>query len=271
MTMKKIVGMLLLLTPLLAAAQSGIDGTWRVDLNKVKMDPKPLVFELKGGMYSCATCEVKDKIKADGQDHKIAGDPYADTMRIAVVSGSTVERVGKKNGKVTYRSTLTISADGKTMTEKFEWHPANSDEVANGSTVFSRVGEPEPGAHAISGQWKTDKVATLSNNALTFTYAPSGEGLTYKASTGESYSAQFDGKDYPYQGDPGTTAVELTKIDDHTFQETYKRNDKVVGTARMTVSPDGNSLSIAFEDKVRGRTDNWVAEKQGAGNQEASK
>jgi hypothetical protein len=112
---------------------------------------------------------------------------------------------------------------------------------------------------------------TLSNNALTFTYAPNGEGLTYKASTGESYRAQFDGKDYPYQGDPGTTAVALTKIDDHTFQETYKRNDKVVGNARISVSPDGNSLNIAYEDKVRGRTDSWIAEKQGTGNQEASK
>lgn len=269
--MKKLVGILLFLIPLLAAAQSGIDGTWRIDLNKAQMDPKPMVFELKGGIFSCATCDLKDKIKADGQFHKLNGYPYADSVKVAVVSGSTIERVGKMGGKITFRTALTVSADGRTLTEKFEWHPANSDEVANGSTVYTRVGDPEPGAHAISGQWKTDRVATLSNNALTFTYAPSGDGLTYKASTGESYSAQFDGKDYPYQGDPGTTAVELKKIDDHTFQETYKRNDKVVGTAQITVSPDGKSLNIAFEDKLRGRTDSWVAEKQGAGNQEASK
>ena len=269
--MKKLVGILLFLTPLFAAAQSGIDGTWRIDLSKMQMDPKPLVLELRGGMYSCATCEVKDAIKADGKDHRIAGDPYADTMKISVASGSTIERVGKKNGRVNYRSVLTVSADGNTMTEKFEWHPASSDEVATGSAVYSRIGNPEAGAHAVSGQWKTDKLAALSNNASTFTYAPNGEGLTYKASTGESYSAQFDGKDYPYRGDPGTTAVALTKIDDHTFQETYKRNDKVVGSARISVSPDCNSLNIAYEDKIRGRTDSWIAEKQGAGNQEASK
>jgi len=269
--MKKLAGILLFLIPLFAAAQSGIDGTWRIDLNKAQMDPKPMALELKGGTYSCATCESRDKIKADGQDHKVTGDPYVDTMRVSVVSGSTIERVGKKNGKVNFRSTFTVSPDGKKLTEKFEWHPADSDETANGSAVYSRVGEPEAGAHAVSGQWKTDKVATMSSNALTFTYAASGNGLAYKANTGESYTAQFDGKDYPYQGDPGTTAVELTKIDDHTFQETYKRNDKVVGSAQIKVSPDGNSLNIAFEDKLRGRTDHWVAEKQGAGNQEASK
>jgi hypothetical protein len=269
--MEKALGILLLLVPLLAAAQSGIDGTWRIDLSKGQIDPKPMVYELKDGMYSCATCETTGKLKADGRDHKLTGYPYADTMSVNVVSGSTVERVGKKNGKVNFRSLLTVSADSNKLTEKFEWHPAGSDQTANGTTIYTRIGVPEAGAHAISGKWKTEKYASMSANALTFTYSPDGDGLKYKASTGESYSAQFDGKDYPYQGDPGTTAVELKKIDDHTFQETYKRHDKVVGSAQITVSPDGKSLSIAFEDKLRGRNDNFVAEKQGSADQDASK
>jgi hypothetical protein len=269
--MKKLLGMLLVLMPLVAVAQSGIDGTWRIDVNKAKIDPKPRVFELKDGVYSCSTCESKDKVKADGQDHKITGDPYLDTQKISVVSGSTIEQVGKKDGKVSFRATLTTSTDGKMLTEKFEYHPAGSDQVASGTEIYSRVGDPEAGAHAISGSWKTEKYETMSDNALTFVYAPDGDGLKFKASTGENYSAKFDGKDYPFQGDPGTTAVVLKKIDDQTFEETYKRKGEVVGVARMTISPDGKSLTIVSEDKVRGRTDNWIAEKQGAGNQEASK
>ena len=29
-----------------------------------------------------------------------------------------------------------------------------------------------------------------------------GDGVNFKQSDGESYSARFDGKDYPYNGDP---------------------------------------------------------------------
>jgi hypothetical protein len=268
--MRKLLGLMLIMLPMVAVAQNGIDGTWRMDLKKAQIDPKPQVFELKDGVYSCATCESKDKVKADGQDHKVTGNPYVDTMSVAVVSGSTIEEVGKKDGKVNFRDTKTVSADGKMLSEKFEWHPAGSDQAANGTAMLSRLGEPEPGAHAISGSWKTEKYETMSDNALTFVYIPEGDGLKYKASTGETYSAKFDGKDYPYQGDPGTTAVVLRKIDNQTFEETYKRKGEVVGVARMTISPDGKSLTIVSEDKVRGRTDNWVAEKQ-EGSQEASK
>ena len=85
--MKKLLGILLFMVPLVAVAQSGIGGTWRIDLNKAQIDPKPMVFELKNGMYSCSTCESKDKIKADGQYHKLTGDPYVDAMMVALVSG----------------------------------------------------------------------------------------------------------------------------------------------------------------------------------------
>jgi len=43
--------------------------------------------------------------------------------------------------------------------------------------------------------------------------------VNYKASTGENYSAKFDGRTIPSTA-IGTTAVVLKKIDDQTFQET---------------------------------------------------
>ncbi len=118
------------------------------------------------------------------------------------------------------------------------------------------------GAHGISGQWKIESYNSASNNVLTFKYAPNGDGLKFKADTGESYSAQFDGKEYPFQGDPGTTSVVLKKIDPTTFEETYMRDGKVTGSSKMTVSPDGKSMTIVSVDKRMGRTDTWVAEKE---------
>jgi hypothetical protein len=55
---------------------------------------------------------------------------------------------------------------------------------------------------------------------------------------GVSYSAKFDGKDYPYKGDPGITTVSLKRIDDRHVQESDKENGKTVVVADMTVAPE---------------------------------
>ena len=261
--MRKILGLMLLMLPLGALAQSGVDGTWKIDLGQAKIDSKPMVYELKDGMYSCSTCNPKVNIKADGQEPRIAGSPYVDSEKITQVNDNTVERVGTKDGKVIFKDTLTISADGQTLTQKYEEHRAGSDQAVMATGVSSRVGAAQTGAHALTGSWRQDKWESVSDNALTFRYSMNGDGVTYKASTGENYSAKFDGKDYPFHGDPGMTAVVLKKIDDHTFQETYKRNGEVVGSSRITLAPDGKSLTMVSEDTRRGTTDTFVAEKAG--------
>ncbi len=267
--MRKVLGIMLLMLPMVAVAQSGIDGTWRIDLNKTKVDPKPQVYELKNGMYSCSTCDPKVNIKADGTPQKVTGSPYVDSEKITMVNDKTVERVGMKDGKVTFRDTLTVSPDGKMMTQKYEGHPMGSDQPVTATGTYSRVGKPEAGTNAVSGSWKTEKFDQVSDNGLTFTYAMTGDGVNYKAKTGESYNAKFDGKDYPFNGDPGTTSVVLKKIDDHTFTETYKRKGEVIGSSKITIAPDRKLLTIVSQDIRRGTTDTWVAEKQVS--QEAAK
>ena len=260
--MKRVLGLILLMLPLAAFAQSAIDGTWKIDLNKAKMDSKPRVFELKDGMYACLTCDAKTKVKADGQEHSVTGSPYASSEKVTIMDPNNVEVVGMKDGKLAFKADFMVSSDGKTLTRQFEEHPAGSSQVAKSTAVYSRVGEPETGAHALSGSWKLDKFEAASENWLTFNFASTGDGLNYKASTGETYNAKFDGKDYPYQNDPGTTSVVLKKIDDNTVEETDKRNGQVIAVSKMSVSPDGKSLTMVTEDKLRGMTDTFVAERQ---------
>lgn len=40
------------------------------------------------------------------------------------------------------------------------------------------------------------------------------------------------------------------------------RDSKVIDIARMTVSPDGNTMTVLDNDKSHDRTNHWVAEKQ---------
>jgi hypothetical protein len=106
------------------------------------------------------------------------------------------------------------------------------------------------------------KVEGASDSLRDITYKATDNGLTMHDGQGDSYDAKFDGKDYPYNGDPGTTSVSLIKIDDHTFQESYKRNDKVFVIWRWTIQPDGKTMKLAIDNKMHNTTLSFTATKQ---------
>jgi len=45
------------------------------------------------------------------------------------------------------------------------------------------------------------------------------DGFAMSEPTGDSYAARFDGKEYPFTGDPGVTSVSVKKIDETTIEE----------------------------------------------------
>jgi hypothetical protein len=96
---------------------------------------------------------------------------------------------------------------------------------------------------------------------LLFTYTGGGDSLSMTTPTGQSYTAKLDGKDVPYVGDPGTTSVSLKRIGD-SIEETDKRDGKVISVSKMTVAPDGKTMTIVVADKLHGSTATYVAEKQ---------
>lgn len=260
--MKKRILFLLAFAPLFAFAQSKFDGTWKVQLDNAQLSTKPQIFLLKDGMYSCSTCTPKVNVKADGHDQKITGDPYTDTLAVKVVDDHTIQQAGQKSGKVVFNETDTVSADGNTLRSQFEFHPPNSSEPVKGEQTLKRVASAPSGAHAISGSWQVEKFNSFSDNGLVFTYKATDDGIAMSSPTGSSYEAKFDGKDYPFKGDPGTTSVVLKKIDANTIEEIDKRDGKVVFTSRMTLNPDGKSMKIIASNKLSGTTDTFTAVKE---------
>ena len=113
-----VVACAVLLMPGLAA-QSAFDGTWKIDMDKTDFSKKPDVFLLQDGMYECKTCTPPYKVKADGTDQSVSGNPYYDTVAIKVVSDHQVDETDKKDGKVVATSTSTISPDGNTLMVEF--------------------------------------------------------------------------------------------------------------------------------------------------------
>jgi hypothetical protein len=251
---------LALLTPGTLFAQSAFDGTWRIDPQSMQYVGTEN-FSLQDGVYRCNSCSPKIDVKADGQDHKVSGSPYYDATSVRAVDDHTVEIVNKKGGKVVNNLKLTASEDGKELTNEFTF-VTEGGQSGGGKYGSTRVGAAPTGANKISGVWQPGPLQSATESMVVVTYKASGDGLSMNDQTGASYSAKFDGKDYPFKGDPGVTSVSLKKIDANTIEETAKRDGKVVSVNRITVAPDGKMLSFIFEDKLRDVTYKSTAKKQ---------
>jgi hypothetical protein len=257
--MKNLPIVLVLLVPLELLAQNAFEGTWRID-PRSSQSSRTEQYSLQNGVYRCDSCVPKVEVKADGQDHSVTGNPYRDTINIRVLDDRSIEIASRKEGKVIATSKVTASEDGKTLTT--EWSFETGGSPGSGNFVYVRSGPAPAGAHKVSGTWKLQKFDNPSDSVLTFTFKSAGDGLSRTDQFGDSYTAKFDGKDYPAKGDPGVTTVALNKVDANTIVETDKRDGNVIYVIQMKVSPDGGTMTLRTDDKLHGSTDLDTARKQ---------
>lgn len=110
------------------------------------------------------------------------------------------------------------------------------------------------------GTWKLNVAKSKYNpgpppKSQTRQEEPSGNGVkvTFEGIAGDgsriaySYTANFDGKDYPEVGvgtPNGSDTIALKRIDDYSWEGTLKRAGKVVLTFRNVISKDGKVMTI---------------------------
>jgi hypothetical protein len=243
-----------------ASAQSPLDGTWRTQLNQTKFSPKPLASYLSQGWYHCVSCSPSFDVKADGQDQPVSGQSY-DTISVHEADAKSIQITTKKAGATISETTRTASADGKTMTVKSTFHPANGGPVVTSEVKATRVGLAPAAINSISGSWRIASVQQ-SENGLLSTFKSNGDEITMTAKTGETYTAKFDGTDYPVKGATGWDLVALKRISKNTFEETDKRAGKITDVSTITISADGKKMTVVDTDKETDRTSTFVAVKQ---------
>ena len=242
-----------------AAAETGIEGTWKADLASSQFEDQPDVYLLKDGQYNCSTCNPPLTAAADGKFHPVADRPYYDSLAVTVVDDRTVKFARKKGDRDVGGSTWTLSADGKTLNVEFVDKTAATPVTGKGSST--RVAAAPAGAHPVSGTWKANTLSNLSDEGLTFSYDLEGDTIKCTAGDGTSFEAKIGGPDVPVQGDSSGLTVAVTKPSDNTYVETYKRGGKVVGISTITIGADGK-LSAVSENKVQNSTTRYTAAKQ---------
>jgi hypothetical protein len=244
-----------------AAAAGSIDGTWKADIDSVQFDQKPDEYLLQAGQYSCKSCvPTPFTIAADGAFHPVSL-PYADSYSVKVVDDHNIVRTQKKGGRQVGETKVSISADGNTMTGSFTDTSVANAPPGKGEFTETRVGPAPAGSHAVSGQWKTAKLANFNAEQLTTSFRVDGDTLHLSSPAGYSFDAKLDGTDVPIKGDIANTTASVKKLDDGSYQETDKRDGKVVGVATYTLGSDGK-LHVVNEDKLAGSTVKYQMTKQ---------
>ena len=134
-----------------AQAQDQGIGTWRLNVSKTTMSPGPkpvsstVTIEASDGGIKQVTEQSlglgasKSEFTArfDGKDYPIRGNPNADVIALKRVDDRSYEVIGKKGGKVTITSRVTLSADGKTRTVVQTGVDAKGQKVIN-TMVYDR-------------------------------------------------------------------------------------------------------------------------------------
>ena len=243
-----------------AFAQSPFDGTWRTNLNQSKFSPKPIVAFLSEGWYHCTSCNPQLDVKADGKDQAVIDQSY-DAISVREINSNSIELIRKKGSKIVSEQTRTASSDGKTLTVKSTEHPATGGAAVTAEVKAVRIGIAPAGINRTSGSWKIIKVQQ-SDNALITMYKTHGDEFTMTEPTGETYTAKFDGNDYPVKGAYDYNTVSLKRMDSSTIEETDKRDGIIVDISRMTVSPDGKKMTVVDTNTMTDRTSTYIAEKQ---------
>jgi hypothetical protein len=112
-------------------------------------------------------------------------------------------------------------------------------------------------ANTSVGTWKYNAAKSKFNpgpgyKSRTVKIEPHGEGIKVSVDgvSGDgrkhsySYTAQYDGKDYPVTGNPAADTIAYKRIDDNAVEATTKKGGKVAANIKIVVAPDGKSMTV---------------------------
>ena len=246
---------LLLLASAAAWGQSPFDGTWVL---QPPVPQTPIEYSLAHGVFRCSEW-ANVEVQADGLDHKVGSGDYWDTLNVQTLDLRTVTIIAKKAGKTMFTESVSVSADGSTMTQLIK-DTTEADTVTI-ETLARRVEKGPADSHIISGTWRAYQTNRSSNGSL-ITYKCTKEGFSGETPLGEKFAAKFDGQFYPVEDDPGHTLIAAKLLDANKVELMHKRKDKIVSVSRMTVAPDGKTLHVVFENKDTGTTTTFEFKRQ---------
>lgn len=208
-------------------------GTWKLDVSRSVIVDQMVVeaagankytFRFEGG--------PAETVVADGTDQ-----PGLPGTTLAVKAGNShaLKVVRKKDGRIIVSADWKLSDDGRNLRDSFTAAQSNGPSMTL-DYVYKRVS----GGSGFSGTWEstTKPVGLMFEQQI----KPFGrEGLAF-VRQGAVKTIVFDGRDHA-TGSAGTMASG-TRQSERSMQFKEKSGGKVIDTQALSLSPDGETLTI---------------------------
>lgn len=223
-----------------SATDSPWDGTWRLDPAKSHLTGQTFTYsEQPGGMlhYEDGSTASYD-FRLDGKEYKTWGNRMTTWTAAGKNRWDTVTRA---DGKVLAKGHVTLSDDGKTLTESFSGTRPDGQDFHE-EDVFTRVG----GTDGLAGTWRSTKVTDPTGPQTFVISSPAAGVLHYDIPDLKvSVECTADDKDYPLTGPtmpPGAT-ISFRRISPTKIRYTMKINGTPDSIGVQTIASDGGSFT----------------------------
>jgi hypothetical protein len=221
------------LTLVLATAAMAADpftGTWQLDPSKTEdTNPVQLTLAPSSNGISIQTDDQKPAIAIYGKDSPLNDGTIINLVR---VDDHTLKSALNRDGKLQFKETATVSADGKHYSRVQEGTSGNK-----ATLVYKRIGAA-PAGDAFLGTWQQEVSKTINEPATTYTIKIDGGTLDFTRNKTHVITAKFDGKSYEARNN---ATWQLKRIDDHTVEVIRKTS---AGTSTDQWRVKGQTLSI---------------------------
>lgn len=98
---------------------------------------------------------------------------------------------------------------------------------------------------AFTGTWKLDVSSAEGTGRPEVVHLKDG---MFECNCVPPVKVKADGADHAVAGHPGFDTVAVKVLNDHSYQETFKKDGKVVSTSTATVAADGKTATVEFAD-----------------------
>ena len=183
--------------------------------------------------------------KSDGHDTAVSGNPAFDQVELRKIDKRQAEVKEKKDGALVATVREKLSSDGKELTTTIA-RVGHADQI----TVWMRTGGKKAAGDPLAGEWTQDLSKTRLRQGLLLKIEPDASGGV-RFSGDFSYTARFDGKPYDLK-DSRNDTVSLQRIDDHTVDSVYRRDDQPAEKDRWVVSADGQQMTRTTAGTLEG-------------------
>jgi len=222
------------------AADNPFAGAWKLDLQKSNFTGDTMTYSSESsGEMRYSGGGLSYTFKSDGKERAgILGELVAWKQ----IDDRSWEITHKTKGKVTAVETLKISEDGKTLSDTVTGTRSNGEKFED-KIAYERVS----GDTGLLGKWKSTKVQIGSPETMDIKDYE-GDGLTfYSPEEKFTFSAKFDGKEYPATGPtiPAGATGTLTRVDPSCFELTEVYKGKPFWKGKYTLSEDKKTLTVS--------------------------